>query len=225
MRAYRPRESPGVVGWIFILPKSLDSLPIFANRSIRVSIAESLVHIGTWTATADPSCEPTLYGGMERSGRVRNMPPPIKTKEATKTKSPSLTTVSSCRLGSGIGKFGREKIYRRSVSKLNIDLMVVICPLPGFIGFRPITGDPFVLLTGLDQSSHAYDPVVGTIELNDADALRIAADLTHVIHLAPKDLSLGRHDNDLIVIPHLQETHRHPVPLGGLDADDAFAGS
>jgi hypothetical protein len=61
---------------------------------MRLSISGSLVQGGTWTATAVPSCEPILYGGMDRSGRLRYIPPQIKANEPKNTIRASLTTVS-----------------------------------------------------------------------------------------------------------------------------------
>src|SRR5262245_36915858 len=73
------------------------------------------------------------------------------------------------------------------------------------------------------QTSNGHYAIILTLEIENSDPLRVAADLPNVPNFATKDLALRRHQHDFIAVSDLEKTDGQSVAFGGLDTDDAFA--
>src|SRR5881296_902998 len=117
---------------------------------------------------------------MDRSGRLRNIPTPISMKEPTRTPSPSLTTVSSffgdCgareKLGGKMGLAWRRRCEGLGRGDGGGTLFAVVRRWSAI----PVSGWNLVTLGGLGQPGHADDPVIGLLQVQDADTLGVSPD-------------------------------------------------
>jgi hypothetical protein len=71
---------------------------------------------------------------------------------------------------------------------------------------RAVVCSRFVPLDALGEPGDRHDSVVFAVKVENADALRVAADLSDVVDFAAQHFALRRHQHDFIAIPHLEKS-------------------
>src|SRR6185295_6196940 len=72
------------------------------------------------------------------------------------------------------------------------------------------------------HSREAHDAIVG-LDVDDADAPRVAPLRGDVLGAEADQLALRRHEEDVVALAHLDEPDHEAIPAPGLDVDDALA--
>ena len=151
---------------------------------------------------------------MDRSGRLRNMPPQISAKEQREP-----WRHLHHRIQRTLGReAGGSHSRRRSLVIRDHDEEGRLTP----DGSRKITRPRRVPFFTLDQSHHGDYAILIAIHIKQANALGIPADFPDVVDFTTQHLPLCRHHHDFVFAADLEESDRKTIPFRGLDADDAF---
>src|SRR5262245_32205516 len=81
----------------------------------------------------------------------------------------------------------------------------------------------FIPLAAVGQAGNGHHAILVSLEIENPDALRVAADFPNVPNFATKDLALRRHQHDFVAVSDLEKADGQSVAFSGLHADDAFA--
>ena len=81
----------------------------------------------------------------------------------------------------------------------------------------------FIPLATVGQAGNGHHAIVVSLEIENPDALCVAADFPNVANFAAKDLALRRHQHDFIAVSDLEKADGQSIAFSGLHADDAFA--
>ena len=133
-----------------------------------------------------------LYGGMDRSGLLRYIPPQISAKDPKKDHQGELHD----RIERLLRRGKRRRLWRRCPSERTTNDRRLLAS-------RAFLGAGFFPLAAVRETSHRHDTIVVSVQVEDPHALGVAADLSDVADLAAEHLALRRHQHDFIAVPDL----------------------